>query len=445
MNAQVQESTEVAVIPPKPLTVIERAMSVFIGVPSEERLRELAKESATITTITNQAGWEQCHAARMVLKNTRLAIASTGEAGREDAVQTSRSIIAIQKSRIAITQAEEDRLAAIEKAWDDRIKAEKEARIQAEIKRVADLQERVNELRGCQTLSPSSGSTLILERIADIERIAVDESFAEFQQQASDAKIAALVRLNGILGAAVEHEAAQAKLKRDLEDLAKLRAAEEARQATAEAERVERERLAKVETDRIAKEAKDKAVAEARAHAEQIRKDNEAQEANRQRNEATLQEIQAIHHQLMIADTGRAPYCKGGDLESIDFAIDGTEKWELTEERFGALFAMAVKTKETTLTALRAKRVDFVTRQANAAETARLADQQAEIERQQEAIRKANEPKPPVPPTPEPTAAQPGNWPITDAQLVALVMSHCNVGKIKADRRIRDYGVKTAK
>jgi hypothetical protein len=466
MNAQLQESTEVAVIQPKPLTVIERALSVFVGVPSEESLRELAKASATITEITNQAGWDQCHAARMVLKNTRLEISRTGEAGREDAVQTSRSIIAIQKSRIAITQGEEDRLAAIEQAWDDRIAAEKEARIQAEIARVARLQERVTELRGRQTLSPSSGSVLISQHIADLEAISVDASFEEFEQQAHDAKIAALVRLRDILMAAMAHQAEQAKIIAERAELAKLRAAEEARQATAEAERIERERLAKVESDRIAMEAYDKRVAAAREHAEQIRKD-------RERNEAALQEIQAIHHQLIIADTGRAPYCKGRDLESIDFAIDGTEKWELTEERFGPLFDSAVKTKETTLEALRQKRVDFIARQevakrladervendrkagqrqaeldaqaeAQRAETQRLADQQAEIDRQNEALRKANEPKPAAQelPTPAPPSAQPENWPITDAQLVALVMSHCGVGRIKADRRIRDYGKK---
>lgn len=410
MNAQVQ-STEVAVIPPKPLTVIERAMSVFVGVPSEDSLRELAKGSATITAITNQAGWDQCHAARMVLKNTRLEIARTGESGREDAVQTSRSIIAIQKSRIAITQAEEDRLAAIEKAWDDRIAAEKEAKIQAEIERNAAIQRGIDRIRNWPVLAAGKSAEIILPMLVSAQDFAVED--AVFQERCDEA-IAALAvsvaALSGLLRDRQDYEAAQAKLKRDMEELDQRRAADAERNRLAAAAQAKADADAKTERDHIASE-----------NAEKTRKE-------RERNEAAMQEIQAIHHQLVIADTGRAPYCKGGDLESIDFAIDGTEKWELTEERFGALYAVAVKAKENTLAALRDKRLGFFARQANAAETKRLADQQAEIDRQQEAIRVANLPKP----KPPKTLTRP-----TAAQLVALVSAHYSVSLEMAEKWLR--------
>ncbi|MDR5726138.1 MAG: hypothetical protein RB191_01570, partial [Terriglobia bacterium] len=74
-----------------------------------------------------------------------------------------------------------------------------------------------------------------------------------------------------------------------------------------------------------------------------------------------------------------------------------------------------------------------IARQETAAQAQRQAAQQAEIDRQQEALRKDNEPKP------EPVVVPNDNWPITDAQILVLVMDHCGVGKIKADRRIRDY------
>lgn len=454
MNAQLQESTDIAVIPPKPPTVIERALSVFSAILDEQSLRELAQKSASITEITNEAGKDQCHAARMVLKNTRLEIARVGEEGREDAVQTSKAIIARQKALISITKPEEDRLDAIQEAWDKRIAAEKEAKIQAEIARVASLQERVAELRGCQTLSPSSGSALIAEHIDDVKAIVVDQSFEEFEQQASDAKIATIFRLTAIFNAALAHEAEQAKIIADRAELARLQAAEADRQEKARTEEAERDLLAKIETDRLAKEAAEKRAAEAREQAEANRLEREriakveadakairdaaakADEENRRRNEAALQEIQAIQHQLIIADTGRRPYCNGGDLASIDFAIDGTEKWELTEERFGALFSAAVKTKETTLEALRAKRVDFLTRQANAEETARLATQQAEITRQQEELRKANEPKSVAPDAPIPAPVRATERP-TAKQLVALVASHYSVSLTMAAKWIQ--------
>jgi hypothetical protein len=405
MKIEDSMNTEVATIPPKPLTVIERAAAVFAATPSEEDLRELVKKSATITEITNEAGKQQCHTARMVLKNTRLEIERVGEEGREDAVQTSKAIIARQKTLIGIPKPEEDRLAAIQKSWDDRIAAEKEAKIQAEIARVADIQERIVELRGCQTLSPSSGSALLLQHIADLEAIPVDDSFEEFRQSASDAKEAALSRLRGIHAAAVVHEAEQDRIKAEREELAKLRAeaverdrlAREAQaKADAEAKAVrDAEAAAQAETLRLERE---KQVEAARAHAAKIARENAerdaADEANRQRNEMAMQEIQAIHQQLMIADVGRAPYCKGGDLQSIDWVIGQAEKWELTEERFGVLYQTAVKTLERTLAALNQKRADLIARLANESARAendrRALERAAELDRQAEEQRKAN-------------------------------------------------------
>lgn len=439
---------EVAVIPPKPLTVIERAVQVFAAVPSEEALRELAKKSATITEITNEAGKDQCHASRMVLKNTRLEIERVGEEGREDAVQTSKAIIALQKARIAITKPEEDRLAAIQKAWDDRVAAEKERKIQAEIARVANIQERITELRGCQTLSPSNGSALVAEHIADLEAIPVDATFDEFEQQAADAKVAALVRLKAIHAAAVAHEAEQARIVEERAELAKLRAesaerervAEENRQKQAAIDQAARDAEAArvAEANRLEREriAKEEAAAQAKRDAETAAQ-AAIDKANRERNEAALQEIQAIHHQLIIADTGRRPYCKGGDLESIDWVIDGTEKWELTEERFGVLYPAAVKAKETTLAALRQKRVDFLARQETAAEALRQAELAAkntadreQLEREQAAARKAAEPKP------EPVKTRIVERP-SAAQLIALISGHYSVTPAMAEKWLR--------
>jgi hypothetical protein len=407
-------SAELAVIPPKPLTPVERASLVFAGVKTEQELRDLAKSSVTILTITNQDGYQQCHAARMALKNVRLEIARTGEEGREDAVQTSKAIIARQKALIALVSPEEDRLQKIQDAWDTRIAAEKEAKIQAEIVRVKKIEERIAELRGCQTLTPASGSKLIAERIADLEAIPVDTTFEEFLQAADDAKTAALKRLGDLHAAALAHEAKERKLEEDRKELERLRAEDIERQRIAAEERAKQEAADKARRDaedaaraevlRKQREENDRRAAE---QAEELRKqeleaqarrdaEDAAAEANRRRNEAALQEIQAIQHQVIIADTGRAPYCKGGDLESIDWVLAGTEEWEITEEKFGILFTAAVKAKDTTLATLRQKRADLVTRLENAAQAQRLADQQAEIDRQQEELRRAKEPSPAV-------------------------------------------------
>jgi hypothetical protein len=351
------------------LTVVERANRALSTVKPEEKLRELAASTTDITTITNADGYKQCRAARIVLKEIRVDIQRTGKDAREDATAFSKAVIAEEKRLIGIIEGEEERLQTIEEEWDAKIEAERQARIKAEEDRIARLEERVQELRGCQTLTPASGSATIMEHIDDLEKLPVDGSFGEFQQQADDAKTAALTRLRALHKAALDHEAAQRQIEAERKELAQRRAEDAERERKADAERAQRE-----EADRARQRAEQAAI---------------------RKNEAALQEIQAIHHQLFIADAGRRPYCKGGDLESHDWVIAETEKWEITEDKFGVLYSSAVKAKETTLAALRQKRADLVTRLENAAQAQRLADQQAEIDRQQEELRKAKEPPTP--------------------------------------------------
>lgn len=320
-------STQLQTIPPQPLTVVERATLVFAAVKSEAELQELAKASATIVTITNQAGYEQCHAARMVLKNTRLEIARTGEEGREDAVKVSKAVIARQKALIALTQPEEDRLATIQEAWDDKIKAEEEAKVQAEVNRVAEIQRRIDGIRNWPVNAAAQPSMLVGQMLAQAQAFRVEaEVFQEHCETAAAALVTSVAALTGILEAAKKREAEQEQLRRDQEELAQRRRDD-----------AERERIAAAE--RSKQEAADRAARE--AEAARVRKEREENErVNRQRQ----------------ADLDRQ-----------------------AEEQ----------------------------RKANAAEEKRLADQRAEIERQQEALREAQRPKPEPAPVPVRTLAAP--------------------------------------
>lgn len=206
------------------LTVEQKVLAEFDE--REEELRELAASSATITAITNPDGYQQCHSARMVLKNRRIEIDKRGKKVRDEAVKFSKGVISQADKFIALIEPEETRLETLQKEWDDAREAEKEARIQAEMKRVADLQDRVAELRGCPNLTPSSGSALIADHISDLESLLVDESLQEFQQAGADAKAAGLVRLRALHDAATAHEAEQARIQADREELTRLRAAQ---------------------------------------------------------------------------------------------------------------------------------------------------------------------------------------------------------------------------
>lgn len=224
----------------KELTVQERAVVALGLTDLKEKLTELAESSKSLVEITNQDSYQQVHAARMVLKNQRVAIAKTGKAARDDANAFAKALIAEEHKLIGIISAEEDRLQALQTKHDERAERERQAKIQAELKRVEDIQDRVAELRGAVTAVNSMGPPSlekIEDFITDLEKIIVDESFDEFEGQAHSAKASSLAFLRERLTAAKEQEAEEKRVKAERAELAKLRAAEEKRQAEAEKKR----------------------------------------------------------------------------------------------------------------------------------------------------------------------------------------------------------------
>lgn len=160
----------------------------------------------------------------------------------------------------------------------------------------------------------------------------------------------------------------------------------------AEAQAAEAKRLADQKAEQDARDAE--------ATEQQRQKDQENERLSK-RNEMSLQEISAIQHQLIVAESGRSPYCKGGDLHSYDWVIAETERWTISEDNFGALAASAQNIKNSTLATLRKQRADLVDRMAREADAKlasdRLAAQQVELDRQNEALRIAQQPVQPEP------------------------------------------------
>lgn len=179
-----------------------------------------------------------------------------------------------------------------------RKEAEKQARIDEEIRRVTLIQERIAELRGCQTLSPTSGAGLIMDHINDLERIQVDDSFAEFQQQAGDVKATALLKLWKLHVAAVEHQAEQERIKLERAELAKLRAEAEERERVAKALRDYEESIAQAQRNAEREEE----IARARVHAEELRQAREVLDAENKRLADDRAKLAAEQEALRIAN-----------------------------------------------------------------------------------------------------------------------------------------------
>lgn len=280
------------------LTVIDRARKALSFDQTKAQLAELAKQSERIVEITNAAGREECHAAAMALTKQRTTITQTGKAARDDANKFSAAVIAAEKELLGIITPEEIRLRGLRDRWDADRAAEKQAAIDAENARVAGIQARIQEFKDRPMVAAGCGSSSIADVICVTELEPVDDSFAEFAPQAQVAKEEALAKLREMHTKAVaseaeakriadEQAAAAEQLRKDREELERLRAEAAERQAKADAEakaaREEADRLARIERERQAEEQLAKLAAEAAARRQQEEAEREQLRAERAR------------------------------------------------------------------------------------------------------------------------------------------------------------------
>jgi hypothetical protein len=364
------------------LVHIQRAVAEFDRV--EAGLAALrAKHGGVLFDVATTTGMEAAKEARREIREPRLEVEKIRKEAKAPLLKLGRDLDATAARITKELEKIEDPIHQQIKAHEDRKEAERQARIAAEAARVKAIQERIAELHGCMTLTASSGAARIADHISDLEAIAVDATFEEFQDHAAGVKEAAMKRLGALWSAAREHEAAQKKLEEERAELARQRA-EQAARDEAERERLAQEAAANkarrdAEEAEHARRREAERKADADRRAELDREETAAADRRRQeeervaRNENALAEIQAMHHQLVIAEIGRRPYCKGGDVASVDWLLAETEKWPVTEEHFGVLFTAAKGAKEGVLAGLRAKREEFAAHEAR--EEARKAQE----------------------------------------------------------------------
>src|SRR5450631_3519473 len=92
---------------PYALTLPQRAQAALGTALHEVKLRELVAASASIVTVTNGAGRDECHAAYMRLKNSRISVEKAGLASTEDANSFVKAVRVEVKRLIEISDAEE--------------------------------------------------------------------------------------------------------------------------------------------------------------------------------------------------------------------------------------------------------------------------------------------------------------------------------------------------
>ncbi len=330
------------------LTVIERASVALGSSKKAEELTALALQSRSITAITNTAGYDECHSARMALKNERVSIAKLGKDARDDATKFSKAVIEEEKRLIGIIQPEETRLQAIQDAHDAKMEAEKAAKAQAEANRIAEIQRKIAAIVAFpSTLQGSTAAEIEMAMKVFISQPAVENWAMEFSTIASSYFEAAVNTLSLMRAGAEAQEKAkaeeEARIQAEREELARLRAEQEERnrqeaaqhaeaekvaatQRAAEAEKLaaeraefERQRQAQIEADRATQAARD--AEDARVRAEQ---QAEAKRLQDQRDELARQQ-DAIEAQRKAAELATAATNMGaaaGGSQPVDASTE---------------------------------------------------------------------------------------------------------------------------
>lgn len=283
-DADPASSTQLA-----PITMEQRAQKALGLVNAKEQLTELAAASAGITAITNKAGYDECHSKRMVLKNKRVEIGKTGKAAREDATAFSKAVIAAEQSLIAIISPEEERLQALQQAWDDAREAERAEAARIEAERIQKQKDALAVITG--SLSRLFGADVATLDLAaeQLQGFDMDQFDDVFRPDADKARTEALAAIGKARDerAALDLQAAELRRKQEEQEQRDREAAEQRRKD---------DEAAQAERDRLAAEAQAKAAEEAETR--RIQQEKEDQErAARQAEEDRLRNEQLAEQQ----------------------------------------------------------------------------------------------------------------------------------------------------
>lgn len=305
-----------------------------------------AKYANVVFDVTSTKGMKEACEARAEIREPRYEVERLRKAAK-------RPILDLGKKLDSEAERITNELLALEGPVDNAIKAEerrkedeKRAKADIERKRVAAIRERIDEIRQRPADAAGQSSAEIDLYVRALESLQIDESFAEFKQEAEGAKATALVRLRSAHAKQVALEAEQQRLAEDRARLERERAEEEARQAQERARIAEEERQAKA-----AREAE-----EARAR--------EAREAEERRLAAERQKLAEAQRQ---AESARK-----------------AEEERLTTARQAAEELAAAERARLAAERAEAERQEAVRREALAAEEQRIADERAQLERERE-------------------------------------------------------------
>lgn len=336
MNAQVNE-----------LQVIDQNVIVAAFAKrggTDELFEHIAQEVRShVPDVTTKKGREAIGSLAMKVSKSKTLIEKCG-----------KELVAEQKAQIKLI--DDDRIAIVKKfdALRDEILAPRDAWEKAEEDRVAKHTGAIRAIRSLYDENTANQEAHVIKGyIFDLEKLEVDSSFEEFEQEAKIAKFEILEKLRTALTAREKYEAEQAELERlrqaEIERQQKERDEAIARQA-AENARIEAEKKAQAEREQAEKLARESAEREARLKAEHeaaiLREEKLKQQAIEQAKQAETQKQQAIEAERLRIEAEQAAKIKADqEAEAARLANEDHRK-KICNEALGGLVNLGLDAEQ---------------------------------------------------------------------------------------------------
>ena len=182
-----------------------------------------------------------------------------------------KELVAEQKAQIKLI--DDDRISVVKKfdQLRDEILAPRDAYEQAEKDRIAKHENNIAALKIPANICAEWDADTLIAAIANIDFVAVDAAYEEYEQEAKLAKLETLEVLRNALTKRQEADAQQAELERLRKAEAErqqLEREEQIKREAAEAARIEAENKARFEAEKVQREMRESAEREARLVAE---------------------------------------------------------------------------------------------------------------------------------------------------------------------------------
>lgn len=253
MNAKLEESS----VPAQSMELVVVQTAITRMDKLSEGLKDLQQRfGGVVFDVKTSKGMAEAKSARREVAAPRIEVEKVRKEAKAPILELGRKLDAEAKRITEAIDKIEAPIAQQITAEENRIEAERQAKVRREEQRVADIQGRINDMRSAVNGALRARTAGEVARIlADVEKVVIDEElFAEFKDTAGLAKresVEEITRIRDEIIAREKREAEAAaeaeKVRKDREDFERHRAEQEAADRARRAREDEiRERLAEL-------------------------------------------------------------------------------------------------------------------------------------------------------------------------------------------------------